>query len=135
MCTALYSVPVQLSPVRFCSNRKCHYPLATLGFANLAAAFHSFYRVWVIKRAGQGLLDRYRDIREVIEDLKVDQLGELDPQTAGQFDLLISRLSSSAPLRPLDLFDVNLSGGITLAGSIFTYMIILLQFKIAEDGG
>ena len=40
--------------------------------------------------------------------------------------------SSRAPIRPMDVFDMNYSSGASIMGLILTYMIILLQFKVSE---
>ena len=38
----------------------------------------------------------------------------------------------SSPLRPLDMFNMNYSSGISISSIVFTYMIILLQFKMSD---
>ena len=49
-----------------------------------------------------------------------------------RIDTLIDWLSSytsRAPIRPMDIFDLNYASGASITGLILTYMIILLQFK------
>ena len=45
---------------------------------------------------------------------------------------LISRFSTEAPFRPMDIFYLNFSNGASLLGLTFTYTIVLVQFKDSE---
>ncbi len=58
--------------------------------------------------------------------------SRLDAADERRLDTLIEFLSCPSPLRPLDIFNVNLSSGVALLGLILTYMIILLQLKLGE---
>lgn len=49
-----------------------------------------------------------------------------------ELEVLIEKFSVACPLQPLDIFDVNLANATTMAGLFFTYVIVLLQFKIDD---
>ena len=50
-----------------------------------------------------------------------------------ELDVLIDKFSKHSPFRPLDMFDANFATLASLAGLAFTYVIVLLQFKIGES--
>ena len=47
---------------------------------------------------------------------------------------LMEEFSSPCPIRPADMFDMNLATMISLAGLLLTYVIVFLQFKMGEGG-
>ena len=51
-------------------------------------------------------------------------------------EYLMEEFSSPCPIRPADMFDMNLATMISLAGLLLTYVIVFLQFKMGEgDAG
>ena len=49
-----------------------------------------------------------------------------------KMDVLIDKFSETCPFQPLGIFDLNFSNSVSMAGLSFTYVIVLLQFKIAD---
>ena len=49
-----------------------------------------------------------------------------------QMEVLVGQFSVSCPFRPLDIFDVNFGTTLSLAGLAFTYVIVLMQFRIGD---
>lgn len=49
-----------------------------------------------------------------------------------QFEVLVDWFSLAAPVRPMDMFNLNFSSAATLVGLVITYMLVLLQFKIGD---
>ena len=49
-----------------------------------------------------------------------------------QLEVLIGQFSVACPFRPLDIFDVNFGTALSLAGLTFTYVIVLMQFRIGD---
>ena len=47
-------------------------------------------------------------------------------------EVLTDKFSVACPFQPLGIFDLNLSNAMSMAGLSFTYVIVLLQFKIAD---
>ena len=47
-------------------------------------------------------------------------------------DELLEEFSAPCPIQPLDIFDMNFANVASLAGLAFTYIIVLLQFKIGD---
>ena len=58
--------------------------------------------------------------------------SSLTETTLLDLDLLIDRLSRKGLISPLDYFDVNNSCFLSMAGTIITYLIVLMQFKVSE---
>ena len=83
---------------------------------------------------GQKLCDDVSEARETIQRMRMDNAKRLTATETLEMDTLIDWLSfsSRAPIRPMDVFDMNYSSGASILGLILTYMIILLQFKVTE---
>ena len=47
-------------------------------------------------------------------------------------DILLDKTSADCPVRPLNMFDLNLSTGLSAIGLCLTYVIVLLQFRISD---
>ena len=47
---------------------------------------------------------------------------------------LLDHFSAPSPLRPMDICDVNYGAAASVAGLVFTYIIVLLQFKVGDSG-
>jgi hypothetical protein len=56
----------------------------------------------------------------------------MSPTDRNHFDILIERFSKPAPIPPKDVFNMNWASGVSIAGLIVTYMIVLLQFKFRD---
>ena len=69
--------------------------------------------------------------------MRMDNAKRLTAEETLEVDTLVDWLSfsSRAPIRPMDVFDMNYSSGASIMGLILTYMIILLQFKVSEVSG
>ena len=62
-------------------------------------------------------------------------LRELPSKARHNLEVAVERFSKPAPIRPLDVFNLNLASGASIVGLILTYIIVLLQFKVSEDRG
>ena len=62
---------------------------------------------------------------------------KLDQDELCRMETLIEWFStaSAAPIRPLDMFNVNYASGSSVTGLILTYMIILLQLRLSNTVG
>ena len=49
-----------------------------------------------------------------------------------QMEVLSGQFAVSCPFRPLDIFDVNFGTALSLGGLTFTYVIVLMQFRIGD---
>ena len=67
----------------------------------------------------------------LIEERQKHFLTLSDPNLI-DLDLLIDRLSRRGPISPMDYFEVNNSCFLSMAGTITTYLIVLMQFKVSE---
>ena len=60
-------------------------------------------------------------------------LQELDEVTSYKIDVLAESLGNPDPLNPASGFALNFNTLVTGSGLLLTYLIVLLQFKTAED--
>ena len=67
--------------------------------------------------------------------IKIHHYQEIHSVDSVRMDYLMEEFSSPCPIRPADMFDMNLATMISLAGLLLTYVIVFLQFKMGEDAG
>ena len=65
--------------------------------------------------------------------IRIEHFRHLDPEDNVKLDHLMAEFSVPYPIRPADMFDMNLATMISLAGLLLTYVIVFLQFKVGED--
>ncbi len=99
-----------------------------VSLTHVAATFYSLSLVVALLKFGQVMRTTYAGIRTKLQDRLL--LRSSDPDVdREEARVLIDRFSASSPLRPMDMFDMHYESGASLAGLIFTYVIVLLQFK------
>ena len=76
-----------------------------------------------------------RKIMNILQKIKIRKIDELSAKEEIEMDVLINKFSKPSPFRPLDMFDANFSTLASLGGLSFTYVIVLLQFKIGDTTG
>ena len=86
-----------------------------------AIKFYSYARV------GQNLCNAYYEINDGLGKLLMSD-GICDKQRR-ELEFLVNRFSITSPIRPMDMFDMNYAHLAVLNNIIFTYNIILMQFK------
>ena len=64
--------------------------------------------------------------------IKIRHFRHLDSEDCVRMEYLLEQFSAPCPIRPDDMFDMNLATMISLAGLLLTYVIVFLQFKIGE---
>ena len=74
-----------------------------------------------------------RKIHDILQRILVQQISRVSANQHAELDLLVQKFSQASPFRPLDLFDVNFATAASLASVAFTYVIVLLQFKIGDS--
>ena len=60
-------------------------------------------------------------------------LNDLSKQEELQLNNLIGDFKK-APIRPMDIYNLNRASLASVMGTVLTYLIVLLQFKVAEMG-
>ena len=84
-------------------------------------------KLYSYTRIGQALSEVYFEIQDGLEKLLL-----LDGTTVKQrreLEFLVRRFSVRAPIRPLDMFDMNSANFAVISNIMMTYVIILMQFK------
>ena len=59
-------------------------------------------------------------------------LLDLPAKSQKHVEVVVERFSKSAPIRPKDMFDLNLANGASILGLILTYLIVLYSFKFGD---
>ena len=86
-----------------------------------AIKHHSYARV------GQNLCNAYNEINDGLDKL-LRHDGVCDKQRR-ELESLLNHFSIKSPIRPLDMFDMNYGSFAVQNNIMFTYSIILMQFK------
>ena len=83
---------------------------------------------------GQELEDNLGKAKEALEDHARFKLGSLpkDESTRLDWQILASRLAGGNGISPGNFFRVNRSCFLQSLGTAFTYLIVLMQFKVSE---
>ena len=107
---------------------------STLEYALIMLSMGSFFIVirYTLKlhscaRVGQNLCNSYNEINDGLGRLLIHD-GICDKQRR-ELEFLVNRFSIASPIRPLDMFDMNYGHFAALNNIMFTYNIILMQFK------
>ena len=75
----------------------------------------------------QDLVEAFDHNKKALGRLQIrDGIGDRQRR---ELDILIDRFSCPAPIRPLDMFDLNHASWLGLNNTVLTYLVILLQFK------
>ena len=109
-------------------------PLAILQCVSYTMlGLHSLFVLHALHKSGQMLADSYRKAKRSLRMLAIDASDTLNSKRRSQLDFLCEHFSSESPFRPLNVCGINFSSAASLGGLIFTYMIVLLQFKLGGD--
>ena len=84
-------------------------------------------KLYSYTRIGQGLSEVYFEIQDGMEKLLL--LDGIGVKQRRELEFLVKRFSARAPIRPLDMFDMNSANFAVISNIMITYVIILMQFK------
>ena len=60
-------------------------------------------------------------------------LLDLPSKTQKTVEVAIERYSKSSPIRPMDMFNLNVANGASLAGLMLAYLLVLYSFKFGDN--
>ena len=89
----------------------------------------SIIRFCPLVLAGNRLTDAMHTVREKLASANTNA-EYLDDGLRYQMEVLLERLDKSAAIQPYNVFDLSKSSALSLQGIIFTYIIVLIQFKL-----
>ena len=84
-------------------------------------------KLYSYTRIGQALSEVYFEIQDGLEKLLL--LDGTSVKQRRELEFLVRRFSVRAPIRPLDMFDMNSANFAVISNIMMTYVIILMQFK------
>ncbi len=93
---------------------------------------HDVLSTITVHQDGQSLSDAYKRTLNRLQLFAVEASGSLTDQESAQLAYLTQGFDNDSPVRSMGTFNLNFPAGASLGGLIFTYSIILLQFKIGE---
>ena len=73
-----------------------------------------------------------RNVRDCLQEITIMRGNDITKEDRVNLEVLTDKFSVACPFQPLGIFDLNLSNAMSMAGLSFTYVIVLLQFKIAD---
>lgn len=102
------------------------------GLAQGCLAILAFLRLVLLISKGQKVSQRSQNLVAELQAYRSGQFALLSPGELVNLEVVIERFSSRPTIRPMDCFNLNLSTGVSLAGLLITYIIVLLQFRIGD---
>ncbi len=102
------------------------------GSSDAFVGVYGIYVLYKLHKVGQELADAYRRVRRGLQLVAIEEADAMSPRESQQLAFLLEHYSSESPLQPLNACNINYASGASLAGLIFTYIIVLLQFKMGE---
>ncbi len=95
-------------------------------------------RISSLQSVGQRLCDRFSAVRYALAEWKMASFETLSDQQRSQVEALASGgagpssfFARPAPLCPMDIFSLNRASAASVTGLVVTYMVVLLQMKLA----
>ena len=86
-----------------------------------------FIKLFSYAQVGQNLCNAYNEIKTGLGELQMHD--DICEKQRRELKFLVDRFSIKSPIRPLDMFNMNFAHLAVLSNIIFTYSIILMQFK------
>lgn len=105
--------------------------LITIASSGLLAVAHSF-RLQYMCSLGQKLRDACKDVSDILIDIKIRHHKDLDDCTEIKLDCLRQQFAYKGYLRPRSYFKVTKNTFLQIHGTILTYIIVMLQFRVSE---
>ena len=103
--------------------------LFLLSIGSFIVVISYYIKLYYYARVGQNLCNAYKEISKELGKLLLhDSIIDTDKQRR-ELEYLFNRFSIPSPIRPLDMFNMNYAHFAVLSNMIFTYTIILMQFK------
>ena len=97
----------------------------TLQFLGVSTAFIAI--VWMLANIGQRLQDSIVKTCDALEDFSMEN------ENATKVQKIRQRLLRDGVVSPSSFFNVNHAGYLGMIGTIITYLIVLLQFRVSES--
>ncbi len=81
---------------------------------------------------GQKLATGSENLSDSLENFCTKEAHRMSANSIFEFNAMIKSFGAKTPIRPLDLFDLKMSSGLSAFSMLVTYVVIILQFKIGE---
>ena len=104
-----------------------------VGVGNGCVALISLFRLISIFYSGEKVRSKARKAVEALEDCNLER--SLDHEEGKRMETLLARFWRDGAIRPFDSFDVSFPSAISYFGILFTYLVILMQFRSSDLSG
>ena len=101
--------------------------LIYLSFSGIFIVILNMIKLYSYTCIGQALSKAYSNTNEGLD--KVLLLEGIGVQQRREIEFLVNRFSTTSPIRPLDMFDMNSANFAVMHNIMLTYVVILMQFK------
>ncbi|TRY67805.1 hypothetical protein TCAL_14671 [Tigriopus californicus] len=104
-----------------------------LSLSCVGMGFMGLLRLISLIWSGQKFSDQMTLAREQLQDVAIEYHAILSSVESAKLAVMLDRLDKYRNLRPWDGFNLNFSMGLSLIGLLLTYLIVLIQFSLAEN--
>ena len=104
--------------------------LAISAFYITCSAYYA-YNLYILCSSGQTLIDAQEEARETLEEAFYENRWDWNVQTRDKICLLMTKMGKDKPMTPLGFYSLTKQGFLSTMALVFTYLIVLLQFKAA----
>lgn len=92
----------------------------------------AFWKMWLLASKGQKLCSLFEDILTHFNKIYSQHYKCFNAKDKCDMGILLDRYSVTAPIRPLEVFHMNRSSLLAANSLIFTYIFVLMQFRIGS---
>ena len=103
--------------------------LFTIGLGYFIIGIASLMRLATLVLAGNALSDAMRSAKDVLAR-KIRGNDDMDDKMRYKMEVLLDRMNKPAAVQPENIYDLSISSALLLHGVTFTYIIVLVQFKL-----
>ncbi len=100
--------------------------------AYFLVSVHVVERLFCLASEGEEVARATKEARLALEDFSLERFEELSDEELSSVSVLTTMLDSGGTVNPAGYFTLNKRTLVGAAAAIATYMVILLQFKMAE---
>ena len=87
------------------------------------------YNFYILASNGQEMTEAQNETKEELEEFYFGHHNHWSAETRNKICLLMTKISRPKPMTPLGFFTLSKSGFLSSIALVFTYLIVLLQFR------
>ena len=131
--SAVFNIFFSLSTEAAFSGPRFYPLMLAFGLTNMAWGAINSVKLFVLLYLGQLVCNRMKNVKTELQKLSVKMATSLTLESKAELELLLDHFSQPSGIRPCNLFDLNMSTGVTILAWVATNTIVLMQFRSGED--